>query len=46
MKTLILSRSGPPAAQADTPQALGYRMRSDTSQLGSVILVRGIQSDA
>jgi hypothetical protein len=33
-------------AQAGTPQALGYRMRSDTSQLGGVILMRGIRSDA
>lgn len=33
-------------AQAGTPQALGYRMRNDTSQLGGVILMRGIRSDA
>ncbi|MGJ7508254.1 Bug family tripartite tricarboxylate transporter substrate binding protein [Variovorax sp. GT1P44] len=31
-------------AQAGTPQALGYRMRNDTSQLGGVILMRGIRS--
>jgi len=33
-------------AQAGTPQALAYRMRSDTSQLGGVILMRGIRTDA
>ena len=33
-------------AQAGTPQALAYRMRSDTSQLGGVILMRGIRSEA
>ncbi|CAN7645827.1 MULTISPECIES: Bug family tripartite tricarboxylate transporter substrate binding protein [unclassified Variovorax] len=32
-------------AQAGTPQALAYRMRSDTSQLGGVILMRGIRSE-
>ncbi|MDM0105116.1 tripartite tricarboxylate transporter substrate-binding protein [Variovorax sp. J22R24] len=32
-------------AQAGTPQALGYRMRNDTSQLGGVILMRGIRSE-
>ena len=33
-------------AQAGTPQALGYRMRNDTSQLGGVIIMRGIRSEA
>lgn len=33
-------------ARAGTPQQLAYRMRSDTSQLGGVILMRGIQSEA
>lgn len=33
-------------AQGGTPRALGYRMRSDTAQLGGVILMRGIRSDA
>jgi tripartite-type tricarboxylate transporter receptor subunit TctC len=32
-------------AQTGTPQALGYRMRNDTSQLGGVILMRGIRSE-
>jgi tripartite-type tricarboxylate transporter receptor subunit TctC len=33
-------------ANAGTPQSLAYRMRSDTTQLGGVILMRGIRSDA
>jgi len=33
-------------AQPGTPQALDYRMRSDTAQLGGVILMRGIHAEA
>lgn len=33
-------------ADAGTPQSLAYRMRADTTQLGGVILMRGIRSDA
>ncbi len=33
-------------AQAGTPQQLGYRMRNDTAQLGGVIIMRGIHSEA
>ncbi|MGK6309102.1 Bug family tripartite tricarboxylate transporter substrate binding protein [Variovorax sp. DT-64] len=32
-------------SEAGTPQALAYRMRTDTSQLGGVILMRGIRSE-
>ncbi|RZL90081.1 MAG: tripartite tricarboxylate transporter substrate binding protein [Variovorax sp.] len=32
--------------QPGTPQALAYRMRTDTSQLGGVIMMRGIRSDS
>lgn len=33
-------------ARPGTPRALAYRMRSDTAQLGGVILMRGIRSKA
>jgi tripartite-type tricarboxylate transporter receptor subunit TctC len=33
-------------AKAGTPLSLGYRMRNDTSQLGGVIMMRNIRSDA
>ncbi|GAA4352537.1 tripartite tricarboxylate transporter substrate binding protein [Variovorax defluvii] len=32
--------------EAGTPQSLAYRMRSDTAQLGGVIMMRGIRSEA
>lgn len=32
-------------SEAGTPQALAHRMRSDTSQLGGVILMRGIRAE-
>ena len=33
-------------ANAGTPQSLAYRMRTDTTQLGGVILMRGIRAEA
>jgi len=33
-------------AKAGTPLSLGYRMRNDTSQLGGVIMMRNIRSEA
>ena len=32
--------------EAGTPQSLAYRMRNDTAQLGGVIMMRGIRSEA